>query len=241
MKKISLIIQREFLTRIRKKSFLITTLLVPLAFAAMIIVPILLSIGDNDKKRIAVIDQSGPFENKFHDENGIYFKYVSNQSYDSLKANYEALGYQGVLYIPQFDLDRPGGFQFYSKGQASVSLERDVNKSINEVIEAKRLEKQGIDQARMKEIKSEAEAKARAVRMAEAGSRVLVNYSFDSVPIRHLDENDLVRVVTDQGPFELRMEKWTLPLGYEGAPAMTVGDVRRTTLTRHGRKGGRRG
>jgi ABC-2 type transport system permease protein len=157
MKKISLIIQREFLTRIRKKSFLITTLLVPLAFAAMIIVPILLSIGDNDKKRIAVIDQSGLFENKFHDENGIYFKYVSGQSYDSLKENYEALGYQGVLYIPQFDLDRPGGFQFYSKGQASITLERDVNKNINEVIEAKRLEKQGIDQARMKEIRSEAE------------------------------------------------------------------------------------
>lgn len=86
-----------------------------------------------------------------------------------------------------------------------------------------------------RQIKSNAEARARANRMADAGARVLVNYSFDSIPIPHLDENDLVRVVTEQGTFLIRMEKWSLPLGFEGAPPMTVGDVRRTTRPRHKR------
>lgn len=89
-----------------------------------------------------------------------------------------------------------------------------------------------------RQIKSDTEAKARAERMADAGSRVLVNYSFDSIPIPHLDENDLVRVVTSQGTFLIRMEKWSLPLGFEGAPPMTVGDVRRTTGRRHRTGGG---
>lgn len=80
-----------------------------------------------------------------------------------------------------------------------------------------------------RQIKTRDEAKARAKRMRDEGSGALVTYSFDSLPIPHLDENDLVRVVTDEGTFRVRMEKWTLPLGFEGAPPMTVGDIRRTT------------
>ena len=85
-----------------------------------------------------------------------------------------------------------------------------------------------------RQIKTRDEAKARAKRMRDEGSGALVTYSFDAIPVPHLDENDLVRVVTDEGTFRVRMEKWTLPLGFEGGPPMTVGDIRRTTATRHG-------
>lgn len=91
-----------------------------------------------------------------------------------------------------------------------------------------------------RQVKNNAEAKARAKRMREEGSRVQVTYSFDCLPIPHLDENDLVKVVTDEGTLRLRMEKWTLPLGYDGAPPMTVGDVRRTTAARLGHHRGNR-
>lgn len=83
-----------------------------------------------------------------------------------------------------------------------------------------------------RQVKSKDEARARAIRMREDGSRVLVSYQFDSLPIPHLDENDLVRVRTDDGAYLIRMEKWNLPLGWDGAPPMTVGDVRRTTKGR---------
>lgn len=85
-----------------------------------------------------------------------------------------------------------------------------------------------------RQIKTREDAKARAKRMRDEGSGAQVTYSFDSLPIPHLDEKDLVRVVTDEGTFRLRMEKWTLPLGWEGAPPMTVGDIRRTTVRRRG-------
>lgn len=157
MEKIWLIIKREFFTRVRKRSFLVTTLLVPLAFAAMVIVPILLATTSSEHKRIAVVDNSGLFENKFPDTKGVYFKYLQHQNIDSLKLHYEALGYEGVLYIPDFDINRPTGFEFYSSGQASVTIESNINKDINDIIEKKRLELQGIDQSKMDGIRSNVE------------------------------------------------------------------------------------
>lgn len=157
MEKIWLIIKREFFTRVRKKSFLITTLLVPLAFAAMIIVPILLATSDSEHKRIAVVDKSGLFENKIPDSKGLYFKFLQNQNIDSLKLHYSDLGYEGVLYIPEFDINRPSGFEFYSSGQASIAIEGSINKDINSVIEKKRMEMRGIDQSKMDEIRSDVE------------------------------------------------------------------------------------
>ncbi|SEW24085.1 ABC transporter permease [Chitinophaga arvensicola] len=157
MEKIWLIIKREFFTRVRKKSFLITTLLVPLAFAAMIIVPIILSTTSTEHKRIAVVDKSGLFENKIPDSKGVYFKYLQHQNIDSLKLHYSELGYEGVLYLPEFDINRPSGFEFYSSGQASVNIESSINKDINSVIEKKRMEMRGIDQSKMDEIRSDVE------------------------------------------------------------------------------------
>ncbi|RFS22679.1 ABC transporter permease [Chitinophaga silvatica] len=226
MNKILIIIKREFLTRIRKKSFLVTTLLVPLAFAAMIIVPILLATGDNEKKRIAVIDQSGLFENKFPDEKGIYFKYLpANQSFDSLKANYESQGFQGVLFIPKFDLERPSGFEFYSKGQANITLEHEINKQINDVIENKRLAEQGLDPAKLKELRSDAEVVFKNGKEDKKGSSLVaygVGYAsgfiiyfvlllFGTTVMRGVMEEKVNRIsevmVSSVRPFQLMMGK----------------------------------
>lgn len=87
----------------------------------------------------------------------------------------------------------------------------------------------------LRQVKTQAEAAARAERMRDAALRTLVSYSFDSVPIPHLDEEDLVRVRTeDDGSFTVRLRQFSIPLGYEGAPPMTIGAIRRTK--RNGRK-----
>ncbi|TWF45265.1 ABC-2 type transport system permease protein [Chitinophaga polysaccharea] len=170
MEKIWLIIKREFITRVRKKSFLVTTLLVPLAFAAMIIVPILLATSSSEHKLIAVVDNSQLFENKFPDSKGVYFKYLHQQNIDSLKQHYEELGYEGVLYIPEFDINRPSGFEFYSSGQASVTMESSINSDINSIIEKKRMELQGIDQSKLDGIKSDVEVTFKNGKEGKKGS-----------------------------------------------------------------------
>lgn len=88
-----------------------------------------------------------------------------------------------------------------------------------------------------RQIKSKAEAKARTARMRADAEKVLVNYSFDSIPIPHLDEEDLVEVRCDEGTLLVRMKTWSLPLGFDGAPPMSVGTVKRTTGGRGRRTG----
>lgn len=92
-----------------------------------------------------------------------------------------------------------------------------------------------IEQYENPHFKHYAEALAKARKMRDDGRRLLTNYTFDSLPIPHLEENDLVRVVTDEGTYLVRMSQWTLPLTLEGSPAMTVGALRRTTTGRPGR------
>ena len=93
-----------------------------------------------------------------------------------------------------------------------------------------------------RQIKTAAEAKARARRMRDDAEKVLVNFSFDCLPIPHLDENDLIKVRCDDGTLLVRLKQFSLPLGYDGAPPMTIGAIKRTTGSyshRGHRKGGR--
>ena len=60
MKNVSIILSREYLTRVKKKSFLLTTFLVPIFFAAMCILPsVIMFMAKEEGKKIAVVDQSG--------------------------------------------------------------------------------------------------------------------------------------------------------------------------------------
>jgi hypothetical protein len=101
-----------------------------------------------------------------------------------------------------------------------------------------------IEQVENSNIKNKAEAMAKAKRLRDDGLRTLTTYSFDALPIPHLEEHDLVRVATNEGTFLVRMRQWTLPLGLENSPTMSVGSIKRTTLARRrpkGRRGGKGG
>lgn len=97
-----------------------------------------------------------------------------------------------------------------------------------------------LEQEESPDIKTNVEAKARAKRLRDDALRTLTTYAFDALPIPHLEANDLVRVVTDQGTFLVRMKQWTLPLGLDGAPTMSVGSLTRKSVAR-GRRRGHRG
>lgn len=85
------------------------------------------------------------------------------------------------------------------------------------------------------QVKTKAEANRRARRKRDDALRTSVEISVDVLPVPILDEGDLVRVPTDTGVYLVRANTWTLPLGIEGDPPMTLGAVRRTTAARSGR------
>lgn len=155
MNKIWLIIKREFLTRVRKKSFLALTLLIPIFIAGITIIPILIAVKGEDHKRIAVIDESKLFTGQLTDSRGLYFKPLAEVRIDTFKRTYSEYGYSGVLYIPDIDINRPSGIEYFSKGQASIMLESNLNRQVNDVIEKKRMELAGIDREKLEEVRSD--------------------------------------------------------------------------------------
>lgn len=156
MRKTFLIIKREYLSRVRKKSFIIITLLVPVLFVAFIAIEVfLISGGNKDNKRIAVIDDSHLFENKLRDGESIYFIYLDTDQPEALIKQYKQKGYTGLLYIPKIDLQRPNGFTYYGQNQLGFSSYEYITGQLDRVIEDQRMLKAGIDKQELDAIKAD--------------------------------------------------------------------------------------
>src|SRR4030065_2048625 len=113
MNKISVIIKREYLTRVRKKSFIIMTILAPVLMAAIIIVPTLIMVNqDQDFKKSAVIeDGSDLFRGVIKNTKTLEFTYLENIKLDDLKQSFEQAGYYGILYISPEVINTPNALQ----------------------------------------------------------------------------------------------------------------------------------
>jgi ABC-2 type transport system permease protein len=124
MNKIPVIIRREYLTRVRKKSFIILTLLAPVLMAALIMVPALLMTNqDAEHKKIAVIEEnSSMFKNVIPDTKDVEFVYLEGVKVDDLKKTFEQAGYYGILLISPELVNVPNAIQLISKKQPPIGL-----------------------------------------------------------------------------------------------------------------------
>lgn len=147
MSKIGLIIQREYWTRVRKRSFLIMTLLGPLLFAGIVIVPAWLSSRDSgEEKVIAVIDESGLLGDQLEEssaEGSLRYEHVQ-LSLDAAKADIPKSDRYGLLYIPAIDIYDPQGINFLSEGNPSITLQRSIERTLKEHLRELRLEESNI-------------------------------------------------------------------------------------------------
>jgi len=141
MNKISVIIQREYLTRVRKKSFIIMTILAPLLMAALILVPTLLVLNeDQEFKKIAVIeDGSDILSEAIPDTREMDFVYLAGARLDDMKTTFESAGYYGILYISPDIINVPNALQLISKQQPPITLIEHIESSIEKEIERQKL------------------------------------------------------------------------------------------------------
>jgi len=149
MNKTFIIIRREYLTRVRKTSFIVMTLLGPVLFAAICVLPIwFATMEDEDIKQIAVMDSSQLFILKIPETAKIKFTYVAESSRTKLeefKSNLSKTEFFGILYIPDYISYVPRGVEFYSYKQPSVNLTSHISKSIEKEIEAEKLKAHQIE------------------------------------------------------------------------------------------------
>lgn len=100
MNKIRLIAKREFLTRVQKRTFLLTTILLPLLFFGFYALIIYFSVSTDEKFKIAVNDDANIFKGKIENDNNISFIFVQHQTAQSLKAAIEKGKFNGYAFVP---------------------------------------------------------------------------------------------------------------------------------------------
>jgi len=144
--KIFLIISREFLVRVKKKSFIIMTLLTPLLFAALMVLPTLimtLSSGDSGQK-ILVVDRSQICAPFFNDTEELEFTFDSNADVESLKKNFPEDLY-ALVEISEPDSALNLSVSAISIKQLNIGSKRQIERAVQNAVEKTKLERYDIE------------------------------------------------------------------------------------------------
>lgn len=140
LRTIRLIINREYMTRVRKKSFLLITFITPVLFAAMCFLPALIMMNTKEAaKKIAVVDQSGIVMPALTDSESMSVTDCSGIPLDSLKSGLSKLGYDAVLAISPIDSTKSFSAEVYSVKPLGIDLAESLNAKINDALEAYRV------------------------------------------------------------------------------------------------------
>lgn len=140
---ISLVIRREFLERVKKKSFIITTILMPVFMLAMMAAPaLIMMVTGSEERGITVIDETGTIGARLQSDKETHFTLLESTPLDSALADTEVAG---VLYIPSGIMDGKVSPRLYTNGSSSIALENNVSSQIDGIIEEERLKQYDIE------------------------------------------------------------------------------------------------
>lgn len=138
MNKILLIVKREYLTRVKKKSFLIMTLLTPLLFAAIIILPSYFASKESTvENKVAVLDRSSLFLGELDDSQSTKFKFITNDDYATIKENLGDNEYYALLDIPE-NILITNKVLVYSKKQIAIDVKSHIDRQLERKLEAQK-------------------------------------------------------------------------------------------------------
>lgn len=152
MNKIFLIIQREYLSRVKKKSFLILTFLVPSLFIAMYAaIFFIYQSEDKSAKEFKVLDNSGLFENEFQNKSSIIFSYIQGD-YEDHKSIIRKEKEQFLLYIPK-DYLAGNPIEIISDKKPSLNVVNEIESQMENILQNYKLLAAGIDTAIIKNSK----------------------------------------------------------------------------------------
>jgi ABC-2 type transport system permease protein len=226
MNKIGLIIQREYLTRVKNKTFILSTFMLPIVLILFIAGSTFFAIQSREKRKVAVLNDPGFFRNNMKsDSSSVIFDF--NALADS--TNFEAKGYDGVLYLPA---DGSSHYQLRSKKQFGLDSKRYIERQLNKAIESNLLQERGIDKSTLDSISkasddaveldnvvNEQNGQARQANAGLAygvgfGSGILIYitmFIFGAMVMRGVAEEKMNRIaeviVSSCKPFELMMGK----------------------------------
>ena len=159
LRNINTIVSREYLTRVRKKSFLLITFLGPVFFAAMCVLPsVIMFMTSDNGKNVAMLDDSGIVMQKMTDSEQVRFTDYTGSNLDSLKNNIADAGIDVIVTISPLDtVNRTVSVAAYSSSPMSVDLKMAITSRIDEAVEDYRLQQYNIKDLKqiMDDVKSQ--------------------------------------------------------------------------------------
>jgi ABC-2 type transport system permease protein len=167
MNKIFLIIKREYLSRVKKKSFILMTILGPILLAGIMITPIYLALKKTEKQKIEVIDDSFLFRGLIHETKNMHFDYPEI-SIEAAQAGFYDTDYDIILWVPKNVLDGKSAITIFYKNQVPNATQEYIRSTISKMMFDLILVKNKIDPD--------------VIRVAESSSRI-------QVALEHMQED----------------------------------------------------
>jgi len=230
--KISIIIAREFAIRVKKKSFIFTTIFTPLLFAALMVVPSLIAMysGGEEGQKVAVVDDSGIVMPYMESDNEVIFTQVTDSTVEELKKNFDNLDYFAVVGISQLDSSNNVSVVTYSKKQMNMDMQNRISRNVESAVEDYKLKGYGIPQLEQIMADVESDIKVKTYTLDEAGEEkaskveifMIIGYvasfliymfifMFGSMVMRSVIEEKTTRIieviVSSVKPFQIMMGK----------------------------------
>ena len=138
MNKIGIIIAREFNERVRKKSFIITTILMPVLMLGLMAAPTLMMLfAKGETKTLTVVDDSGMIAPQLEGNEEIIFQ-PTDLTLEQARENIDIFG---VLWIGENIVADPTQVKLYTNSSSSMSLEESIASQIEKIIERERLKR----------------------------------------------------------------------------------------------------
>lgn len=135
MKKILLIISREYLTRVKKKSFWVLTILVPILVAALYAVPILIATKPIEHTNLLVVDDTKVFEGMFSSSRNITYFDAGSLDYAKKRLSDESDSISAIVYIPARETTIPSdAFLYYLSDIPSPEVQSDIENQLQNLI-----------------------------------------------------------------------------------------------------------
>lgn len=156
MGKIRIIIEREYLTRVRNKTFILSTFLLPIMMILFIFGSVFFAVQSVDMQKIAVVNDPGYFSKYLRsDSSKVAFDFTSGVD----SSNYILKGYDGILYLP--DGNNARDYELLSKKQLGLTPKEYIERQLNKAIENHLLEENGIDKSMLDSISRASNSHAR--------------------------------------------------------------------------------
>jgi ABC-2 type transport system permease protein len=179
MDKIWLVIQREYLARVKKKSFLLVTLLTPLIFPAIMGVFVWIAVEEKDNQSLRIIEVIDENKLFFLESSEQYAFSFSNTTEEEAKELVQKGERYGFLLIPKIDLKSPTGITYYGEENPNMNLISYLENNLKKKIEEQRLFESGIDPKIINDVRTKVAIKSITLddQGEETVSDATVNYA----------------------------------------------------------------